>query len=75
MEWIPIAFGTFKALALAVAMFYAVKWHYDQGEKSETRALLRTGSMMAAFFILALLVVGTIAFVLSSMLGLDLSFP
>jgi cation transporter-like permease len=75
MEWTPIAFGTFKALALGIGMYYAVKWHYDQEDKAERGTLLRTGGMIAAAFILALVIVGSIAFVLSSMLGLDLSLP
>ena len=75
MDWVPIVFVTFKALALGIAMFFAIKWHYDQGEKADTRALLRTGGKMAAVFALALLGVGLFAFVLSSTLGLDLSFP
>jgi hypothetical protein len=35
---------------------------------------LRTGGKMAAVFVLAVLCIGLIAFYLSSMLGLDLSF-
>ncbi|MBX5254569.1 hypothetical protein HJC03_30000 [Rhizobium sp. NLR4b] len=75
MDWVPIVFVTFKVLALGIAMFFAIKWHYDQGEKGDRRAVLRTGVAMAAVFVLALLVVGLVAFVLSRMLGLDLSFP
>jgi hypothetical protein len=73
MDWVPIVFVTFKALALGIGMFFAIKWHYDQGKKGETRAVLRTGSKMAAAFVLALLCVGLVAFVLSRTLGLDLS--
>lgn len=75
MDWVPIVFGTFKALALGIAMFYAIKWHYDQGEKLERRVLLRTGGKMAAVFVMALLALGLLTFALSRMLGLDLSFP
>ncbi|MBB3356139.1 hypothetical protein HJB80_31560 [Rhizobium lentis] len=75
MDWVPIVFVTFKVLALGMAMFFAIKWHYDQGEKGERRAALRTGVTMAAVFVLAILAVGLVAFVLSRMLGLDLSFP
>ncbi len=75
MDWVPIVFVTFKVLALGIAMFFAIKWHYDQGEKGERRALLRTGGKMAAVFVVAVLGVGLVAFVLSTMLGLDLSFP
>ena len=75
MEWTPIVFGTFKALALGIGMYFAVKWHYDQTETKEKRAVLRTGGMLAAAFLMLLLVVGGIAYALSRMLGLDLSLP
>ncbi|PZM08342.1 hypothetical protein CPY51_29250 [Rhizobium tubonense] len=75
MDWVPIVFVTFKVLALGTAMFFAIKWHYDQGEKGERRAVLRSGGKMAAVFILALIGVGLVALILSRMLGLDLSFP
>lgn len=73
MDWVPVVFVIFKAAALGLAMFFAIKWHYDQGKKGERRTLLRTGGTMAAVFVLALLAVGLFAFVLSSMLGLDLN--
>ncbi len=73
MDWVPVVFVTFKVAALGIAMFFAVKWHYDRGEKAERRALLRTGGKMAAVFTLAVVGVGLVAFVLSRMLGLDLS--
>jgi len=73
VDWLPVVFVTFKVVALGAAMFFAIKWHYDQAEKGETRALLLTGSKMTAVFVLALLAVGLVAFALSSMLGLDLS--
>lgn len=75
MDWVPVVFVTFKVLALGMAMFFAIKWHYDRGEKGERRAVLRTGGKMAAVFVLALVGVGLLAFTLSSMLGLDLSLP
>jgi hypothetical protein len=73
MKWVPVVFVVFKVLALAAAMFFAIKWHYDQGEKVDRREALRTGGIMLAVFVLALTAVGLIAFVLSRMLGLDLS--
>lgn len=73
MEWTPIAFGMFKVSALGIGMYYAIKWHYDQGGKEERLAVLRTGGVMAAAFLVMLLIVCTIAFGLSSMLGLDFS--
>lgn len=75
MDWVPIVFATFKFVALATAMFYAIKWHYDQGEKGQTLALLRTSGKMVAVFMIALVVVLLIAFDLSAALGLDLSIP
>lgn len=73
MDWVATGFVTFKALALGVAMFFAIKWHYDQGEKGDRRAALLTGGKLAAVFVLAVLGVGLIAFMLGNMLGLDLS--
>ena len=75
MDWVPIVFVIFKVLALGVAMFFAIKWHYDRGEKGDRNAVLRTGVKMSAVFVLALLAVGLVAFVLGSRLGLDLRFP
>jgi hypothetical protein len=78
MDWIPIIFGTFKALVLGTGMFFAIKWHYDQGTKGkekEMRAVLRASGKVAAAFVLALLGLGLATFVLAGMLGLDLTFP
>lgn len=72
-DWVPVVFVTFKVLALGLAMFLAIKWHHDQAEKGETWATLRTGFIMAAVFVLTLLVVGYLAYALSRRLGLDLS--
>lgn len=74
-DWVPIVFVTFKVLALGLAMFLAIKWHYDQNKEGERRAALRTGAIMTAAFLLALVVVVLLAFALSRMLGLDLRFP
>ncbi len=75
MEWTPIVFGAFKALVLGVGMYFAVKWHYVQAATKERRAALRMGGMLAAVFLIFLLLVGIIAYVLSTMLGLDLNLP
>jgi hypothetical protein len=59
-------------------MFFAVKWHYDQGKKGkqrETRAVLRAGGKVAALFVLSLLGLLLVTFALSRKLGLDLTFP
>ncbi|RCK47863.1 MULTISPECIES: hypothetical protein [Thalassospira] len=74
MDWVPIAFGTFKVVALVTAMFFAIKWHYDQGEKLGRQAVLRAGIKITAGFVFALTGVGLLVLVLSRMLGLDLSY-
>ena len=76
MDWFPIVAGTFKALALCTGMFFAIKWHYDQGKKgkvTERRAVLRAAGKVAVVFVLLLtgLVFGT--FFLARRLGLDLT--
>jgi hypothetical protein len=73
MDWFPIVFGTFKVVALATGMFFAVKWHYDQGKKKKAmdkRTLLRAGGKVAAVFVLSLLGLGLLTFVLIRMLDL-----
>ncbi len=65
---------------LGTGMFYAIKWHYDQGEKGkdramEMRAVRRAGGKAAAVFLLSLLGLGLVTFIFARMLGLDLTFP
>lgn len=74
MEWTPIVFMTFKFLVLGTGMFFAIKWHYDKGQK-ERRAVLRASGKVAAIFMLSLLGLGLITFVLARHLGLDLTLP
>lgn len=80
MDWTPIVFVTFKALVLSIGMFYAIKWHYDQGKKEktkekETRAVLRAGGKVIAIFVLLLLSLGIVTFVIVRMVGLDTTLP
>jgi len=75
MDWIPIVLVTFKLLVLAIGMFYAIKWHYEQGKKLGTNAVLRAGGKIAVIFMLSLLGLGLFTFVLARTFGLDLSFP
>jgi len=76
MDWVPIVFVTFKVLVFGTGMFFAIKWHYDQGKKGkDTRALLRAGGKVAAVSMLLLLVLLMFTFGLASMLGMDLRLP
>ncbi|VXB61833.1 hypothetical protein [Massilia sp. 9I] len=80
MEWFPVVFFTFKLLALSVGMFFAIKWHYDQGKKNadkkaEQRAVLRAGGKVAAIFIVLLVSLGLLTYFFATRLGLDLSMP
>ena len=78
MEWTPIVFVVFKVLVLGTGMFFAIKWHYDQGKKlkvTEKRAVLRAAGKVSAVFVLSLLGLGLVIFVLARKLGLDLNLP
>ena len=78
MEWIPVVFVVFKFLVLGTGMFFAIKWHYDQGKKGkaeEARAVLRTSGKVAAVFVLLVVGLGLVTFVFGRMLGLDLAIP
>ena len=77
MDWFPIVFGTLKGLVLITGMFFAIKWHYDQGKKvkvREMRSVLRVAGMVSALFILALVALVFVTFALGRALGMDLSF-
>lgn len=37
MEWFPIIAGGFKLVVLGVAMFFAIKWHYDKDKEEKER--------------------------------------
>jgi len=74
MEWIPAVFVTFKFVVLVTGMFYAIKWHYDQGKKGkQMRSVLRASGTVAAIFMLSLLGLSLFTFLLIKMLGMDLT--
>jgi hypothetical protein len=76
MEWFPIVFFTFKIVVLGIGMFFAVKWHYDQGKKGklhDRRAVLRGVGKVAAIFVVSLAVLGFVTYMVLSKLSLDLS--
>ncbi|WP_307734725.1 hypothetical protein [Massilia hydrophila] len=80
MEWFPVVFFTFKVVALSIGMFFAVKWHYDQGKKhpdrkKEMRAVVGTGAKVAVLFVLLVVILGFATYLLATKLGLDLRLP
>ena len=77
MDWVPVIFIAFKVLVFGTGMFFAIKWHYDQGKKEpgKQRAVLRAGCKVAAVFALSLLALSLLTFDMSTSLGLDLTFP
>ena len=74
-DWVPVAFVTFKGVIFVTCMFFAIKWHYDQGKKKgvDSRTLLRNSVLIAGAFILAVVAVLLLTFFLASKLGMDLS--
>ena len=76
IDWVPVILLAFKALIFGACMFFAIKWHYDQGKKKlDKRALLRTGGKLAALFLLGLTLVLLFTFGIAKMLGMDMNMP
>ena len=38
MDWVPLVFIVFKVAVFGTGMFFAIKWHYDQGMKAKNEA-------------------------------------
>ncbi len=76
MDWVPVAFITFKGLVFGACMFYAIKWHYEQGKKKgeDTRTLLLTSTKVVGGFVVAVGIVMFLTFYLASSLGMDLNY-
>lgn len=76
MEWIPVVFVIFKFLVLGTGMFFAIKWHYDQGKRvEERRAVLRASGKVTALFALSLLGLALVTYIVVRTLGMDVTFP
>ena len=78
MEWFPIVFFTFKALVLGTGMFFAIKWHYDQGKKEngmDRRRLVIGVAKVVLIFVVLLMVLGYLTLLLVRKLGLDWTIP
>ena len=63
MEWVPIVFITFKVLALGTGMFFAIKWHYDQGRRSTPSDIVKA-VLEGAGYVLAVIVVFAVIYAL-----------
>ena len=80
MDWVPIVFVIFKLGVLCTGMFYAIKWHYDQGKKEkekgkERRAVLRGAVTVIVIFLVLLVGLGVVTYDVAKMFGLELTFP
>jgi len=79
MDWVPAVFIVFKVIVLGTGMFFAIKWHYDQGRKEngrqKQRAVLRAAGKVVAVFVALLLVLLVLTFGLARLLGLNLTIP
>lgn len=38
MDWVPIVLMTFKVVVFGTCMFFAIKWHHDQGKKEKEKS-------------------------------------
>ena len=77
IDWVPVVFVTFKVLIFGTCMFFAIKWHYDQGKKDkdkakQNRAVLRASGKVVTIFVLLLVGLGIATYFLIRMGGLDL---
>lgn len=39
MDWVPLVFIAFKVLVFGTCMFFAIKWHHDQGKKEKEKEI------------------------------------
>ncbi len=74
MELTPVILIIFKVSVLAIAMFFAVKWHYDQDKIARKSDLLLAVGKIAVILVLSLICLLFATFQLAGMLGLDLAF-
>ena len=78
MDWVPIVFVVFKLLVLGTGMFFAIKWHYDQGKKKngmDRRTLVIGVAKVVLIFVVLLAVLGYLTLLLVRKLGLDWTIP
>jgi len=74
MEWVPIVFIAFKVLAFSTGMFFAIRWHYEQGKKNgrqiERRVVILTIAKAIAIFVALLAALLFVVFTVAEHLGL-----
>lgn len=76
MNSIPISFVIFKVLVLSVGMYFAVKWHYDRGQKEKnqkTAAVVLTSIKVGAAFVASAFLMLFLTFEFCIWMGLDLA--
>jgi len=76
MNSIPISFVIFKVLVLSVGMYFAVKWHYDRGQKDKnhrTAAVVLTSIKVGASFVASAFLMLFLTFEICNWMGLDLA--
>jgi hypothetical protein len=56
MDWFPIVFFPLKILALGTAMYFAIKWHRDQGTSSGPTDIIKV-TLECACYILVVVIV------------------
>lgn len=74
MDFFPVVFIIFKVVVLGAAMFFAVKWHYDQDRKVRKSGVIIAVGKISAILIVSLLGLLFVTFKLAEMLGLDMTF-
>ena len=74
-DWVPVVFVIFKAVIFVTCMFFAIKWHYDQGKKkgAGTRGLIFSSVKIITAFMATAAAVLLLTLFLASRLGMDLS--
>lgn len=74
-DWVPVVFVAFKAVIFVTCMFFAIKWHYDQGKKkgADSRTLLLNSAKVISAFIVGAAVVLSLTLFAASKMGMDLS--
>ena len=59
-DWFPIVFILFKVLVLGTGMFFAIKWHYDQGTSSNPTDIIKVTLECACYILVVVIVLALI---------------